>query len=432
MAQPIDYRSEPPHDPYIAFRYGPFRLYTFSWVAAVIASQLLATTAGWELYRITKQEIMLGWLGLVQALPVIFLSLLAGHAVDTYSRKSVLIVTQVFLVACPLGLAITAMRGLHAPAWIYAAMFVNAVALTFARPARGSMLPRLVPPEVFPNAVTWNSSVFSLTTIVGPALAGFMIAYAGVSATLYTSAAFMALCMVMTFFLPDPGPAKNPQRMNLRSLTLGLKFVMTNKLMLGAMGLDMFAVMLGGAMYILPALAAELGTDEVGFGWMRAAPAIGAGLMAFAQAHRRPWQHAGRAMLLAVVGFGAATIVLGLSKNYWLSLGMLLLIGVFDNISVVVRHSLVQLLTPDAMRGRVTAVNQVFIGSSNELGGLESGLTAQWMGLGPSVVFGGAGAIVITGLVAWMFPQIRQLGRLNDVQPPADPLETAGVAQEPN
>jgi MFS family permease len=432
--QPLDYAKPQQgggvHDPYVAFRYPAFRLFAPAQALSVVGAQMLATTAAWQLYQITKSEFSLGLLGLLQAAPVILLSLLAGHVADVYSRKRVLVTMQFALVACPLVLALLQYRGVTVPAWIYVVMLVNAAANTFARPARGSLLPTLVPQHVFPNAVTWNSSIFELSSVAGPAVGGLVLGYHGAAAALTLSAALLGACMALTLLLPDPGPAGERKPFSFETITAGLKFVFRTRLLLATMSLDLFAVLFGGATYLLPVFADRLGVGPAGFGWMRAAPALGAGAMALIQAHRRPWNRAGRAMLLAVAGFSAATIVFGLSTNYWLSLAMLLLIGVFDNISVVVRHSLVQLLTPDAMRGRVTAVNQVFIGSSNEIGGFESGATAALMGPVGSVVFGGCCALGVVGAVAATFPEVRNLGKLTDVLPPADPEETAVLTQE--
>jgi MFS family permease len=419
------------HQPYAAFAFRPYRLFVSAQILNVLGGQVLGTTAAWQLFQLTRSELALGWLGLLQAGPVILLSLLAGHVSDTYSRKRVLVLMQTLLVAPPLALGLLALQGRDAPAWIYVVMLVNAIAQTFARPARASLLPLLVPPRVFPNAVTWNSSLFELSSVVGPAAAGLLIGYAGVPVALIVAAGLLTLNLGLIVFLPDFGPPGNRRKFSMESLLVGLRFVLNTRLLLAAMSLDLFAVLFGGATYLLPVFAERLGVGGVGYGWMRAAPAIGAATMALIQAHRQPWNRAGRAMLLAVFGFSLATIGFGLSTNYWLSLAMLLLIGVFDNISVVVRHSLVQLLTPDAMRGRVTAVNQVFIGSSNELGGFESGVTAKLMGPVGSVVFGGVTAIAVTTLIAAKFPELRRLGHLTEVLPPKDPEDTAVLTQAP-
>jgi MFS family permease len=290
-------------------------------------------------------------------------------------------------------------------------------------------MPQLVPTSVFANAVTWNSSVFETASMAGPAIGGFICGRSVTHAYVFTAICWSA-AMVAIFFLPEKrlpgassdGDAKEPRGVpSFADLIAGVRFVWHSKLMLGAMTLDMFAVLLGGCTFLLPIFAQRLGVGAVGFGWLRAAPSIGALTMAVVIAHTPPFQRAGRALLIAVAGFGCSTIVFGLSMNYGLSFAMLVIAGAFDNVSVVVRHTLVQLLTPDAMRGRVSAVNQVFIGSSNELGGLESGLTAAWFGPVGSVVAGGIGTILVVLGVASIWPQVRKLGSLKDIRPDEPP-----------
>jgi MFS family permease len=286
-------------------------------------------------------------------------------------------------------------------------------------------MPQLVPHGVFANAVTWNSTIFEVASVMGPAIGGFICAR---SVTL--AYGFTVLCWCCTiaavFLLPDRGaPASDvahsgsARRMpRVTDLIAGVRFVWHSKLMLGAMTLDLFAVLLGGCTFLLPIFASDvLHVGATGFGWLRAAPSIGAIGMAMLIAHTPPFRRAGRALLVSVAGFGAATIVFGLSKNYAISFSMLVLAGAFDNVSVVIRHTLLQLLTPDPMRGRVSAVNQVFIGSSNELGGLESGLLAAWLGPVASVVIGGVGTILVVLGVGAIWPALRRLKSLTDLKP---------------
>ncbi|HQY88253.1 MAG TPA: MFS transporter, partial [Tepidisphaeraceae bacterium] len=308
--------------------------------------------------------------------------------------------------------------------WLFGFSLMNALALTFARPARSSLLPTLIPREDFTNAVTWNSTVFETSSIIGPAIGGIIIAHVPghVGASLLISAALMLSCAVCTFFLPDRPRTEKPESLSWASLSAGFHFVYRNKLMLAVMSLDLFAVLLAGATYLLPVFAHRLGLDAMGFAALRAAPAVGAISMALIQAHTPPFKRAGRTMLLAVAGFACATIVFGLSESFYLSLAMLFFTGVFDNISVVVRSSIVQMLTPDSMRGRVSAVNFIFVGSSNELGGLESGLTARYFGPVRSVVGGGIAALAVVAAIALRFPQVRRLGRLRDLRSDDQPL----------
>jgi MFS family permease len=412
------------HDPYAALRLPVYRLFSITFALAVIGSQSMSVAVQWELFQRTHKEVTLGNIGLVQALPVILLSLGAGHASDVFSRKKVLLVMQIFLVIFPLMLAAMVWWGKGWPLYVqgfYLVILLNACALTFARPARSALLPGLVPTEIFTNAATWNATFFELASVIGPALGGFVIAHISVFWALILSAATTAICFWLTTMLPDPHVERKSEPLSFATLVAGVRFVWRVKIILAILTLDLFAVLLGGAVYLLPAFAERLGVGAAGFGWLRAAPSVGAITMAMLIAHLPPMKRAGRALLLAVTGFGAATIVFGLSTSFWLSLAMLFLTGACDNISVVVRHTLVQLLTPDSMRGRVSAVNQVFIGASNELGGMESGYVGQALGPVFSVVAGGIGAILVTALVAVKWPQIRKFGSLQSAQPVEEP-----------
>lgn len=411
----------PRHDPYAAFRIPVYRIFVCTFVLAVVASQTFATAIQWDLYRRTGNELYLSVLAAIQAIPVLLFVLPAGHLADIYPRKRILMITQALLVVCPAGIAllIFGYRDSYPPAWmVFALVLLNSISLAFGRPARAALLPQLLTRQQFASAAVWNSSAFELASIVGPAIGGAVIALWGVPAALVLSAGSMLVCFVLTALLPNPAPATSGEPVNLRSLVAGVRFVGRTRLMLATMTLDLFAVLLGGATFLLPVYATKiLNVDAAGFGWLRAAPSIGAVVMALVLAHRPPMKHAGRALLLAVAGFGLATIVFGLSRNFWLSMAMLFFTGVFDNISVVVRHTLVQLLTPDAMRGRVSAVNQVFIGASNELGGLESTLVARFTNPVFSVVSGGVGTLIVVAVVSVLWPQVRRLRTLHDVKP---------------
>ena len=421
------------HDPYAAFRHRAFWVYLSSYVLAVVSSAMLSFAAKYEVNELTRgseqgPSYYLGLLGGIGAIPVIGLSLFAGHVADRFNRKYVLLATQVVLTICPAVFAYFAWRGTLTVWTVYAIILANGVALTFGRPARSALISRLVPRKSFSNAVTWNSSFAETSAIMGPAIAGPITAGAGLAPTLGIAAGCMGLCMLISCFLPSGKiefePGKPREELNWQSLIAGFRFVFRTRLLFATMSLDLFAVLFGGATYLMPVFADRLGVGATGLGWMQAAPGVGALSMALLQAHRPPFRRAGRAMLTAVTGFGLATIVFGLSQSFGLSLCMLVLMGAFDNVSVIVRHSLVQLLTPDPMRGRVSAVNQVFIGSSNEIGGFESGMTAKLFGSPvASVVFGGAAVIAIVATIASRFPEVRRLGRLHDVTAaPDDPL----------
>jgi MFS family permease len=298
---------------------------------------------------------------------------------------------------------------------MYVLLLLDAAFNRVAWPARAAMLPALVPREAFENAVKWRTSGFEIAAMIGPAVGGFLIAWS-VPSAYWLSAGTEGLFIVLLLRLAIPPRAPQEQRPPrgvagvTADLAEGLGFVWRNKLVLGAISLDLFAVLLGGAVYLLPIFAIDiLGVGATGLGWLRAAPAAGALLCALALAHLPPMRRAGWTLLASVAGFGVSTIVFGLSTSFWLSMGMLFLTGVFDNVSVVVRQTLVQLATPDAMRGRVSAVNAVFIGSSNELGGFESGAVAQLVGTRTSVVLGGAGTLAVVCLWSLLFPRLRRL-----------------------
>ena len=437
----------PTRDAYAAFRSAAYRSYATSGFISMLGRQMLGIALGYEIFQRTHSATALGLVGLMGALPIIFLSIPAGITADRLNRKAIILLSQLISVLTSIGLVVLALehvaipsiaplaagtRVLYALAGVfgeksgvffepamplmYLLLFINGITRAFGWAARGALFPNLIPRAALSNAVMWNSSTFELTCVLGPALGGLAIAGFGVPAV-YAIDAFCGL-VGFAFMLPIHAPqtiaTSHPHA--LRDLFTGLRFVHGNKVILATITLDMFAVLLGGATALLPIFATQiLHVGAVGLGWLRAAPSLGAVLMAFALAHRPPLQKAGRAMLLAVAGFGAATIVFGLSKNYALSFVALALTGACDNISVVVRHTLVQLLTPDAMRGRVSAVNNIFIGSSNELGAFESGVTAARFGLVLSVVGGGIGTILVVLATAWKWPQVRRIGPL---QPP--------------
>jgi MFS family permease len=420
---PASAPAAPIHDPYAALRVPEYRRYLAGHVIGVLGLQMQAVAVGWEIYRRTGNKLSLGLVGLVQVLPMLLLALPAGQAIDRFDRRRI--------VTLAAGLFALAAAGLAAvTAWqldirlMYGCLLVAGIARTLQQPAKASFLPQIVPWERFSNAVTWNMWGFQVAASVGPALGGLVIYLTGGAAAVFVldclaAVAFLVLLSTITSPRRDPLP---PEQVTLRSLGAGLGFVWRNKILLGALTLDMLAVLLGGAVALLPVYARDiLKVGPMGLGFMQAAPAVGAGAMAVIMAHRPPMAKAGKALLWSVAGFGAATIVFGVSRWFWLSLAMLFLTGAFDNISVIVRHTLVQLLTPDAMRGRVSAVNSMFIGTSNELGGFESGFVAEWLGrLLAAPVFGtilcvaggGVGTILVAAAVALKWPEVRRYGRL--------------------
>jgi MFS family permease len=409
-------------DPYAALRHRGFVLFACGFFISVIGSQMQVVAARYELYHTTGSEMSLGWMGLALAIPMLLLTLPAGQMADIFSRRRLTFITMFAAAIFSAGLALLSQRGHgseHSVHLMYALLACGSAAATLGRPAREALMPQLVPAADFPNAATWNSTIFESASVLGPTVGGFVCGR-NIAAAYWIAAGSLLLCGVLMWILPEPTvrDRSSRPRAGLHDLAIGIRFVWQSKLLLGAMTLDLFAVLFGGSVFLLPVFAEKyLHVGALGFGLLSAAPSVGAISAALIQAHLPPARRAGRAMLLAVAAFGVATIIFGLSRNFVLSLGMLVLCGAFDNISVVVRHTLVQLLTPDSMRGRVSAVNQMFIGSSNELGGLESGLTAAYFGAITSVVGGGIGTIVVVILIAIFFTRVRQLGSLADIRP---------------
>jgi MFS family permease len=401
------------HDPYAAFRHRDYCLFAVGALLANTSHAMQEAAVGWELYERTGSPMPLALTGLVQALPVFLLALPAGHAADRFERRRIAILMQMVMAIASLGIAfLSHTQGpVHA---FYLCLFVGACARSFNFPAQSSLLPQLVPLEVFANAVTWRSSGFQLASVMGPVLAGWGIAFHKAATPIYivNTVLMITFAICLALLRTRQTIAASSEPITLRSVLAGARFVWQTKVILASITLDMFAVLLGGAVALLPIYAKDiLHVGPSGYGWLRAMPGIGALVMALFIAHRPP-QRAGVTLLWAVAGFGAATVVFGFSHWFWLSLWMLFMTGAFDQISVVVRHTLVQVLTPDAMRGRVSAVNSAFITTSNELGAFESGTVAKLAGTVFSVVSGGIGTLVVVALAAWRWPELRQLGPL--------------------
>lgn len=400
------------HDPYAALRLPNYlRFFTGSFVANV-GLHMQATAVGWDIFERTGSEMALGLAGLAQFLPVLPCFLWAGHVADRFNRRRIVMGAQTLVGLASLGLAIVAHY--RAAEWmIYALLVVTGIARSFLQPAKHALIPLLVPETHFTNAVTWNSSGFHLASVLGPALGGWVIYQTRSAQTVYLADAAAALFYVLV--LATVTQRRVPPRataLNLSDLSAGFRFVWNHPIILGALSLDLFAVLLGGAVTLLPVYAKNIlmvGPD--GLGWLRGAPAFGALAMGMLLAHRPPVHRVGHTLLWSVAGFGLATIVFGFSKSYLLSLSMLFLLGALDNISVIIRHTLVQTLTPDELRGRVSAVNSVFIGASNELGGFESGLVAHYFGAVFSVVSGGLGTLAVVAAIAYWLPPLRNYGQ---------------------
>jgi len=400
----------------IAFSYPAFRRFQSARFFTVLATEMQSVAIGWQVYEITHRALDLGLVGLAQFLPSVLLFLIAGHAADRYDRRKLLVCCYAGYAACSGLLLLAAARHVREVYPIYAILVLLGVVRSFSGPVSRAIQPQLVPPEHFANAVAWSSSIFQGATILGPALGGLIYAAARGPSAVYAlglvSGAIAVSATLRMRFAEKPRPR---EPINSRTLLAGLRYIRRERLILGAISLDLFAVLLGGAVALLPVYAREiLKTGPWGLGLLRTAPGVGAAATAVFVAHR-PMRRAGIKMLCCVASFGVFTIVFGMSGNFSLSLVALFLVGASDMVSVIVRAILIQIATPDEMRGRVNAVDMIFIGASNELGEFESGLTAHWFGTVPAVVLGGLGTLLVVGLWAWSFPELRRADELTSV-----------------
>lgn len=408
-------QKEQRRDPYAALRHRDFRLLIVGRFVAQIGEMMVSIGVGWELYERTSDPLALGLVGLVQVIPVLLFSLLGGYIADRYNRRRVTLISQLILIGCSLALAVLSFTSGPLLA-LYIVLAMIGTARAFNNPAEAALTPQVVPPEDFFSAAAWNSTVWQMSAILGPALGGFVIGLAGHAAPVYlvNAAAGAVLVTALLLLRNVRSNYTVTTETPVEAVKAGWRFVRNEQVILASITLDMFAVLFGGATFLLPIFAKDiLQVDATGLGLLRAAPSVGALLMVTYLTRRPPFQHAGRTLLLAVAGFGVATIVFGISTSFILSLAMLALLGALDNISVVIRHTLVFTHTPDEMRGRVGSVNSIFIGASNELGGFESGLAASLLGPVGAVVFGGIGTLVVVLLVAKLAPQLRNFGALS-------------------
>jgi MFS family permease len=398
----------------IAFAYPNFTLLQLSRFLIILAMEMQSVAVGWQVYEITKQPLALGLAGLAQFLPGILLFLVAGHAADRYDRRNLLVACDLGFATCFSLLLLLAVHGVDSVRPIYAVLVLLGSFRSFSGPVSRAIFPPLVPKEHFQNAVAWSSSVFQAATILGPALGGVIYAlFRGPSAVYAFSLAAGTAATLAAWQIKAETKIRTPESFNAAVALAGFRYIWKERAILGSISLDLFAVFLGGAVALLPVYAREiLNTGPWGLGLLRTAPAVGAAAMAIFLAHKPLRKRAGATMLWCVAGFGIFTILFGISINIVFSLVALLLVGATDMVSVIVRAMLIQVATPDEMRGRVNAVDMIFIGASNEFGEFESGLTAHWFGTVPAVVLGGIGTLVVTAIWAWGFPELRKTDQL--------------------
>ncbi|MGB7841872.1 MAG: MFS transporter [Salinimicrobium sp.] len=415
----------PKNDPYAALRFKEFRTFLLVRFAFVFARTMQFIVIEWEVYNLTKDPLSLGIIGLMEVIPAVSLALFAGHIVDQKEKRGL-------LLKCLLGFSVISV-GLFLLTWprivhgmstnvilysIYFLVFLGGIVRAFLGPTNFSLFALIVPKRVYPNAATWNSSVWQMGAVLGPALAGFSIHWIGVHWSMCLIFGFSLVALIFLLQIPEK-PILNPKigEPVMKSLREGVKFVLDTKIILGAIALDMVAVLFGGAVALLPIYAQDiLKVGPEGFGILRAAPAVGAVIIMFTSAYYPLNKKAGLKLLAAIFGFGVSIIIFGLSTWFWLSVFALFLSGVTDGISMIIRQTILQLRTPDHMRGRVSSVNSMFVGSSNELGAFESGVTAKLMGTVTAVVFGGSMTLVTVLFTGWISPAFRKLDLRKDLQ----------------
>ncbi|MCC6319785.1 MAG: MFS transporter [Gemmatimonadaceae bacterium] len=404
------------HDPYSAFRLRPFRWFIVSLLTMTMAAQVQAVVVGWLVYQATKDPFALGLIGLAEIVPYVSVALLAGYFADRLDRRRISIIAlTVLLVATLAVLGFVLVSPSPSVVWpFYAIVAVCGLARSFLQVSRSALVSEIVSPDHYANAATWRSSTWQLGMVLGPALGGVLFAATGERFTFAVNVGLAAISLLaMVAVRHRPAPRGAPGDSVLRNLAEGLAFLRTNRVILAALALDMVAVLFGGAVALMPVFASDiLQVGPRGLGLLQAAPGAGAVLTALAIAHRPPFRRAGRALLLAVTVFGACIVGFGLSRSFPLSVALLFISGAADNVSAVIRSTMIQILVPTGMLGRISAVNAIFIGSSNELGAFESGLAARFIGTVPAVVAGGLVAIGTVALTAWKVPVLRGLGEI--------------------
>lgn len=398
---------------YAAFGHQAFLRYWAARFFASFATQIVSVSVGWQIYDLTRNPFDLGLVGIIQFLPSLLLVLVTGSAADRFGRRLIMGLAAGLEALCALAILLLTLRGLTGPFEIFIVLAVFGVARAFFAPASASLVANLVPAEHFANAVAWNSTAWQMAAIMGPVAGGLLYGLSAESA--YTVAfVMMAASMLLIFSIPKPQQMKETERPTLSSLFDGFRYIWHEKIVLGAISLDLFAVLMGGAIALMPVYARDiLELGPWGLGLLRAGPGMGALLVAIWIAGHPVRDHAGIIMFFFVALFGVFTILFGVSTIPWLSIAALAGLGAADMVSVYIRETLIQLWTPDRVRGRVNAVNMVFIGASNELGEFRAGTMAALIGAMPAVVLGGVGAIAVAGIWAWAFPGLRKARRLD-------------------
>jgi len=402
-----------PDQRYAAFRHRPFLSYWAARFLTTFATMIVSVAVGWQVYDLTRDPFDLGIVGIVQFLPSLLLVLVTGVVADRFGRRLIMTLSSLIEAGCAVALLLLTLRGLAGPLPIFVVLAMFGIARAFYGPASSSLFANLVPQEDFANAIAWNSSAWQTATIVGPVAGGLLYGLSAEAAYI-TAAVLMLVAAVLVFTIPKPAQQTATDKPTMETLFAGFRYIWSEKIVLGAISLDLFAVLLSGASALLPVYARDiLELGPWGLGLLRSAPGIGAICVAVWLAGHPIRDHAGKIMLGFVGLFGAVTVLFGVSTITWLSILALALLGATDMFSVYIRETLIQLWTPDEVRGRVNAVNQVFVGASNEVGEFRAGTMAALIGTVPAVVIGGIGAVAVAGLWAWLFPQLRRVRHLN-------------------
>jgi MFS family permease len=398
---------------YAAFRHGAFLRFWVARFLATFSTQIVSVAVGWQIYDLTRDPFDLGLVGVIQFAPSLLLVLVTGVVADRFGRRLIMALAAFLEALCALALLVLSIRGLAGPIPIFAVLAAFGVARAFFGPASASLVANLVPAEDFANAVAWNSSAWQMATIVGP-VAGGLLYGVSAEAAYGTAMVFMLVSSLLVISIPKPAQRTETDKPTLDTLFAGFRYIWGEKIVLGAISLDLFAVLLSGAVALLPVYARDiLELGPWGLGLLRAAPGMGAIFVAIWLAGHPLRDHAGLIMFFFVAMFGVFTAIFGVSTVPWLSIFALAMIGATDMVSVYVRETLIQLWTPDEVRGRVNAVNMVFVGASNELGEFRAGTMAALIGTVPAVVFGGVGAVAVAGLWAFLFPELRKVRHLD-------------------
>ena len=407
------------HDPYAALRVRNFLWLILGYATSTVAREAQIVVVGWQVFQATRDPLALGMIGLAEALPLIAVALYAGHVADRLPRRPIIIAGTIAMLVSAIALFLLTTAGMIGPGrvWpVYVVIFLSGIARSFIRPAFSALSAEVVTRDLFANGVAWRSSTWQFAAVLGPAIGGLIYGFAGPAAAYAVVTVLMALGLAALWLVKHNTRPQQIVEMPIgQSLGIGIKFLFSQRILLAAMTLDLFSVLFGGAVALLPIFAHMLGAGPQGLGVLRAAPAAGSLITGIIVAHRPPMKRTGAALFASVAIFGLTAIGFAISRNFWISLALLTISGMADNVSVIIRGTLMQTLTPQHLLGRVSAVNQIFIGSSNEIGAFESGVAARILGTVPSVIFGGIMTLIVLAVTMVWSPQLRKMREIDSL-----------------